>query len=141
LLQYGFQAVIGPSFADIFFNNSFQNGLLLIKLPSDVVDRLFKEVAASPGYRLAVDLDQQTVTTPGGEVLKFDIDPFRKHCCSTASTRSALRCSTRTKSKRTKRSGVPKSHGCFRSGTGNPGIRTQNTPNARCPCILTPERP
>jgi 3-isopropylmalate/(R)-2-methylmalate dehydratase small subunit len=80
LLQYGFQAVIAPSFADIFFNNSFQNGLLLIKLPADVVDRLFKEVEAAPGYRLAVDLEQQTVTTPGGETLKFDIDPFRKHC-------------------------------------------------------------
>ncbi len=80
LQQYGFQAVIGTSFADIFFNNSFQNGLLLIKLPPDVVDRLFKEVESNPGYRLAVDLDQQSVTTPGGEVLKFDIDPSRKHC-------------------------------------------------------------
>ena len=80
LLQYGFQAVIAPSFADIFFNNSFQNGLLLIRLPADTVDRLFKEVQDVPGYRLVVDLEQQSVTTPAGQVLKFDIDPFRKHC-------------------------------------------------------------
>ena len=79
LLQYGFQAVIAPSFADIFFNNSFKNGLLLIRLDAKSVDRLFKEVNSAPGYRLVVDLEQQSVTTPGGEVLKFEIDPFRKH--------------------------------------------------------------
>src|SRR5687768_9893202 len=67
LLQYGFQAVIAPSFADIFYNNSLKNGLVLIKLDAKVVDRLFKETAATGGYRLAVDLEQQTVTTPGGE--------------------------------------------------------------------------
>ena len=80
LLQYGFQAVIAPSFADIFFNNSFQNGLLLIRLPADIVDGLFRQVHVAPGFRLAIDLEQQSVTTPTGEVLKFDIDPFRKHC-------------------------------------------------------------
>ena len=80
LLQYGFQAVIAPSFADIFFNNSLKNGLLLIRLDSAIVDRLFKEAGATEGYRLAVDLEQQTVTTPGGESFRFDIDPFRKHC-------------------------------------------------------------
>ena len=80
LLQYGFQAVIAPSFADIFFNNSLKNGLLLIKLDAAVVDRLFKEAGANEGYRLAVDLEQQSVTTPGGESFRFDIDPFRKHC-------------------------------------------------------------
>ena len=80
LLQYGFQVVIAPSFADIFFNNSFQNGLLLIRLDAATVDRLFAEVEAAPGYRMAVDLEQQSVTTPGGEILKFEIDPFRKHC-------------------------------------------------------------
>jgi len=80
LLQYGFQAVIAPSFADIFFNNSFQNGLLLIHLPAGTVDRLFREAEAKPGYRLAIDLGQQSVTTPNGEILKFEIDPFRKHC-------------------------------------------------------------
>ena len=80
LLQYGFQAVIAPSFADIFYNNSFKNGLLLIKLDAKTVDRLFKESEASPGYRLAIDLDQQTISTPGGEHFSFEIDPFRKHC-------------------------------------------------------------
>ena len=80
LLQYGFQAVIAPSFADIFYNNSLKNGLLLIKLDAKIVDQLFREVHAAPGFRLAVDLDAQTVTTPGGESFKFDIDPFRKHC-------------------------------------------------------------
>jgi 3-isopropylmalate/(R)-2-methylmalate dehydratase small subunit len=80
LLQYGFQAVIAPSFADIFYNNSLKNGLLLIKLDANTVDRLFREVERQPGYRLAVDLEAQTVTTPGGENFKFDIDPFTKHC-------------------------------------------------------------
>jgi 3-isopropylmalate/(R)-2-methylmalate dehydratase small subunit len=80
LLQYGFQAVIAPSFADIFYNNSLKNGLLLIKLDAKTVDRLFKEAQGKEGYRLAVDLEAQTVTTPGGETLKFDIDPFTKHC-------------------------------------------------------------
>jgi 3-isopropylmalate/(R)-2-methylmalate dehydratase small subunit len=80
LLQYGFQAVIAPGFADIFYNNSLKNGLLLIKLDSQIVDRLFREVGTGGGYRLAVDLEQQTVTTPGGESFSFDIDPFRKRC-------------------------------------------------------------
>ena len=79
LLQSGFQAVIAPSFADIFYNNSFKNGLLLIRLDAKVVDKLIKEVLATPGYRLAVDLEQQSVTTPGGEILKFEVDPARKH--------------------------------------------------------------
>ena len=80
LLQYGFQAVIAPSFADIFYNNSLKNGLLLIKLEAKVIDQLFREAGAAKGYRLAVDLEQQTVTTPGGESFHFDIDPFRKQC-------------------------------------------------------------
>jgi len=79
LLQYGFQAVIAPSFADIFFNNSFKNGLLLIRLDAAIVDRLFKEAVAN-GYRLVVDLEQQSIATPGGEVIQFEIDAFRKHC-------------------------------------------------------------
>jgi 3-isopropylmalate/(R)-2-methylmalate dehydratase small subunit len=78
LLQYGFQAVIAPSFADIFYNNSLKNGLLLIKLDAQTVDRLFREVHASKGYRLAVDLEQQTVTTPAGEHIRFDIDRSTK---------------------------------------------------------------
>lgn len=80
LLQYGFQTVIAPSFADIFYNNSLKNGLLLIQLDSRIVDRIFREVEATPGYRVAVDLEAQTVTTPGGETFSFDIDPFTKHC-------------------------------------------------------------
>ncbi len=80
LLQYGFQTVIAPSFADIFYNNSLKNGLLLVKLDPKVVDRIFREVQATPGYRVAVDLEAQTITTPGGESFAFDIDPFRKHC-------------------------------------------------------------
>ena len=79
LLQHGFQAVIAPSFADIFYNNSLKNGLLLIKLDAKIVDRIFREVEAAPGYRVAVDLEAQTVTTPGGESFGFDIDPFTKH--------------------------------------------------------------
>lgn len=80
LLQYGFTTVIAPSFADIFYNNSLKNGLVLITLDAKIIDRMFREIDATPGYRLAVDLEQQTVTTPGGDALKFDIDPFRKHC-------------------------------------------------------------
>jgi 3-isopropylmalate/(R)-2-methylmalate dehydratase small subunit len=79
LLQYGFQAVIAPSFADIFFINSFKNGLLLIRLDAGIVDRLFKEADKQPGYRLAIDLEEQSVTTPGGESIKFEIDASRKH--------------------------------------------------------------
>ncbi|HEB98214.1 MAG TPA: 3-isopropylmalate dehydratase small subunit [Thiotrichales bacterium] len=80
LTDYGFRVVIAPSFADIFYNNSFKNGLLPIALEADVVDRLFRETEASEGYRLTVDLEKQQITTPGGEVIGFEIDPFRKHC-------------------------------------------------------------
>ena len=80
LQQFGFQAVIAPSFADIFFNNSLKNGLLLIQLESKIIDELFTETAAKEGYRLAVDLEQQTVSTPSGRSFSFEIDVFRKHC-------------------------------------------------------------
>ena len=80
LLDYGFRVIIAPSFADIFYNNCFKNGLLPIVLEDRAVDRLFDEVEASPGFSLAVELAAQSVTTPSGEVLIFDIDPFRKHC-------------------------------------------------------------
>jgi 3-isopropylmalate/(R)-2-methylmalate dehydratase small subunit len=80
LLQYGFQAVIAPSFADIFYTNSLKNGLLLIRLDAKIVDRLFNEARGAEGFRLAVDLERQTVTTPGGGSFKFEIDPFAKHC-------------------------------------------------------------
>ena len=79
LQDYGFQVIIAPSFADIFFNNCFKIGLLPIMLAADNVDQLFQEVEATEGYRLAVNLQDQSVTTPGGKRFQFDIDPFRKH--------------------------------------------------------------
>jgi len=78
--DYGFRAVIASSFADIFFNNSFKNGLLPVALPAEVVDSLFAEVAASPGYELTIDLPQQVVITPSGARYGFEIDAFRKNC-------------------------------------------------------------
>lgn len=78
--NYGFQVVIAPSFADIFFSNCYKNGLLPIVLPAATVDKLFKECEANEGYRLAVDLESQKVTTPSGESFAFDITPHRKHC-------------------------------------------------------------
>jgi len=80
LVDYGFRAIIAPSYADIFYNNSFKNGLLPIVLERVAVDQLFKECAATPGYRLTVDLVAQTVTTPTGTTFKFEIDAFRRHC-------------------------------------------------------------
>jgi 3-isopropylmalate/(R)-2-methylmalate dehydratase small subunit len=80
LQDYGFQAIIAPSFADIFFSNCFKIGLLPIVLNTNVVDRIFHEVSATEGYRLTVNLENQTVTTPSGEVHTFDVDTFRKHC-------------------------------------------------------------
>ena len=80
LMDYGFCVIIAPSYADIFYNNSFKNGLLPIVLERDAVDRLFQECAATPGYELTVDLAAQTVTTPSGMVFRFEIDAFRKHC-------------------------------------------------------------
>ncbi len=74
LFDFGIRALIAPSFADIFFGNSCKNGLLPLTLPADIVDRLFGEVAATEGYRLDVDLEGQTVTTPSGEVFTFDFD-------------------------------------------------------------------
>jgi 3-isopropylmalate/(R)-2-methylmalate dehydratase small subunit len=78
LLEYGIRAVIAPSFADIFYNNSFKNGLLPIVLEREAVSRLFSETEATPGYRLTVDLAAQTVTTPSGVVFKFEVEAFRK---------------------------------------------------------------
>lgn len=79
LLDYGFRVIAAPSFADIFFNNCFNNGILPIVLPAATVDRLFAEVAAAPGYKLKLDLAAQTLTTPGGEAITFEVDAFRKH--------------------------------------------------------------
>ena len=80
LNEYGFRTVIAPSFADIFFNNCFKNGMLPVILPEETVDRLFKECAAAEGYQLTIDLEAQEVRTPNGESFKFEVDPFRKHC-------------------------------------------------------------
>ncbi|MBB1160770.1 3-isopropylmalate dehydratase small subunit [Aquariibacter albus] len=78
--QFGFRALIAPSFADIFFNNCFKNGLLPIVLPEAQVARLFDEVAAFPGYSLTVDLERQVVVKPDGVELPFEVQPFRKFC-------------------------------------------------------------
>lgn len=80
LEDFGFKVVIAPSFADIFYNNAFKNGLLLITLSEDTIDRLFDEVEAKEGYRLDVDLENQRVITHRGEILEFEVDEFRKHC-------------------------------------------------------------
>ncbi len=80
LLDYGFRVIIAPSFADIFFNNCFKNGILPIVLSEAEVDQLFKEVEANEGYQLSVDLEAQTVTTPSGQAFHFEVDPFRRHC-------------------------------------------------------------
>jgi 3-isopropylmalate/(R)-2-methylmalate dehydratase small subunit len=78
--QYGFRAIIAPSFADIFFNNCFKNGLLPLTLLEHQVATLFDEVAAFPGYRLTVDLPRQVVIKADGKALPFDVQPFRKYC-------------------------------------------------------------
>ena len=80
LTQFGFRAIIAPSYADIFFNNSFKNGLLPIVLSELEVARLFDEVKAFPGYKLRIDLDQQVVVAADGRSMGFDIEPFRKYC-------------------------------------------------------------
>jgi len=81
LRDYGFRSVIAPSFADIFFNNSFKNGFLPVVLSEAEVERLFHECAAFPGFRLVIDLAQQSVASADGKlVMRFDIDPFRKYC-------------------------------------------------------------
>ena len=80
LQQYGFRAIIAPSFADIFFNNCFKNGLLPIVLTESQVDHLFNETQAFVGYQLTVDLDKQVVVTPGGTAYPFDVTAFRKYC-------------------------------------------------------------
>ncbi|HQT01730.1 MAG: 3-isopropylmalate dehydratase small subunit [Thiotrichales bacterium 32-46-8] len=80
LKDYGFDAIIAPSYADIFFNNSFKNGILPIVLSDDLVQQLFEEVEANEGYKLTIDLPSQTITTPSGQQISFSVDAFRKHC-------------------------------------------------------------
>lgn len=80
LTEYGFQSVITPGFADIFYNNSLKNGLLLVALPEETVNMLLDLVEEEPDTQITVDLASQTVTLPDGQQLGFDIDPFRKIC-------------------------------------------------------------
>src|SRR5262245_46189358 len=80
LLDQGFRCVIAPSFADIFYNNCFQNGILPVVLKAEEVQALMQAVLKTPGYQLTVDLGNQTVVTPSSNSYHFDIDPFRKHC-------------------------------------------------------------
>lgn len=80
LNEYGFRTVIAPSFADIFFNNCFKNGMLPVILSEEIVEQLFQECAENEGYTLTVDLAAQEVKTPSGQAFAFDIGPFRKHC-------------------------------------------------------------
>jgi 3-isopropylmalate/(R)-2-methylmalate dehydratase small subunit len=80
LEDYGFRVILAPSFADIFYNNCFKNGMLPIKLDEAVIDDLFARIAAHPGYTLTVDLEKGTITDAFGLGLKFEIDAFRRHC-------------------------------------------------------------
>jgi 3-isopropylmalate/(R)-2-methylmalate dehydratase small subunit len=80
LTDYGIRTVIAPSFADIFFNNSFKNGLLPIALDAAHIEQIFREVEGLPGYQLTVDLPEQKVITPSGQAFDFSIDDFRKYC-------------------------------------------------------------
>ncbi len=80
LLDYGFRVVIAPSYADIFFNNCFKNGILPIVLPVKDVDTIFNEIAETEGYQLRVDLASQTISKPNDDKIQFEVDEFRKHC-------------------------------------------------------------
>ena len=80
LEQYGFRAILAPSFADIFFNNCFKNGMLPIPLSEAEISQLFDEVNVTPGYTLTIDLPRQRVVTPQGREIPFDVQPFRKEC-------------------------------------------------------------
>ncbi len=80
LLDQGFRCIIAPNFADIFYNNCFQNGILPVPLKAEEVQALFDSVQLTEGYRITIDLAAQTVTTPEGTTYRFDIDPFRKDC-------------------------------------------------------------
>jgi 3-isopropylmalate/(R)-2-methylmalate dehydratase small subunit len=80
ILDYGFRAIIAPSYADIFYNNCFKNGILPVTLPTEQIDELFKRNEANPGYRITVDLEQQVVTDEKGLRYPFTVDPFRREC-------------------------------------------------------------
>ena len=90
IADYGFRAVIAPSFADIFYNNCFKNGVLPIRLSEDEVEQLFQRAAATVGYKLSIDLQECTVTDDAGLALSFDIDPSRRHSLLTGLDEIAL---------------------------------------------------
>lgn len=80
LEDYGFRCILAPSYADIFFNNCFNNGMLPIILPAETIEQLFDEVRATDGYQLEVDLEAQKIRKPDGAAIQFDVDPFKKDC-------------------------------------------------------------
>jgi 3-isopropylmalate/(R)-2-methylmalate dehydratase small subunit len=80
LLDYGFRCVIAPSFADIFYNNCFKNGILPIRLSEEQVEAIVQRVRATPGYRLRIDLERKTITSTDGITFGFDVEEFRRHC-------------------------------------------------------------
>ncbi|MDX9972015.1 MAG: 3-isopropylmalate dehydratase small subunit [FCB group bacterium] len=80
LNDYGFRCILAPSFADIFFNNCFNNGMLPIRVPVDVIEQLFKDTRETEGYELVIDLPNQHILKPNGEAIPFDVDPFKKQC-------------------------------------------------------------
>ena len=80
ILDYGLRVVVAPSFGEIFFNNSVKNGLLLVELNVEIINQLFREVDASLGYKLEIDLEGQTVITPSGQTFDFQVEPYHKHC-------------------------------------------------------------
>lgn len=80
LKDYGFRAIIAPSFADIFFNNCFKNGILPIKLPQDLIEKLMDDASRGANAIVSIDLEKQTITGPDGGTITFDVDPFRKQC-------------------------------------------------------------
>jgi len=80
LEDYGFRSIIAPSFADIFYNNCFKNGMLPIALDAEIVERLFQAMYVNEGFELEIDLEQQEIRTPDGEAIAFEVDPFRRDC-------------------------------------------------------------
>jgi 3-isopropylmalate/(R)-2-methylmalate dehydratase small subunit len=80
ILEYGFRCILAPSYADIFYNNCFKNGILPIVLPASTIDTIIKDVRSTPGYELVVNLEKQTIQTPNGRELSFDVNAFRKNC-------------------------------------------------------------
>jgi 3-isopropylmalate/(R)-2-methylmalate dehydratase small subunit len=80
ILEYGFRCILAPSYADIFYNNCFKNGILPIVLPASTIDAIIKDVRSTPGYELAINLEKQTIQTPNGREISFDVNAFRKNC-------------------------------------------------------------